>query len=82
MARRVLFEGRREGRRFVFRQRPPLIHRLVWLMFALPLGTGAAFGVWALLGYTTGPATRTGYAVLTFTVVVWMLRLQTGDRKR
>lgn len=82
MARRVVFDGHSEGRRFVFRQRRPLIARAVWLLLALPLGMGAGVGVWKLLGYTVGPTTRAGYATLTCLVVMWMLRLQFGGGRR
>lgn len=82
MAKRGQFDGHGDGRRFVFRERPPLIGRIVWLLFALPPALGAAVGVWGLLGYTAGPATRSGYAVLAFLVVAWMIRLQTGGRSR
>lgn len=79
--RRTEYEIRREGRRVVLRRRRPAVHRVNWLLLAVPVGLGAAVAGWRLAGAAAGPTMRAGYAVVMFGLAAGITGLLRGGRR-
>lgn len=81
MSKRTVYDARREGSRLVLRRRQRLVHRITWLLLAVPLGTGSAMGAWHLIGATAGRTMRAAYVVVVFGLVVGIIGMVRGGRR-
>ena len=81
MSKRTEYDARREGSRLVLRRRQRLVHRITWLLLAVPLGAGSAVGAWHLVGATAGRTMRAAYVVVVFGLVVGIIGMVRGGRR-